>query len=176
MYRGSVRGGLVAAIIAVSIQSKSPARTTGQLHAAEQVERLDVPQVLDRSMGDIHPGGNPHIHLDPHRMLEVAQLLAGRLVKIDAANANVYQRRLEDFQTRWQSAIERWQQQALPLRGLSVVAHHKDWRYLLNWLGMEEVATLEPKPGLPPNAAHLASLKKQMDEAHASMILRAGYQ
>ena len=148
----------------------------GYFMAAEQVERLDVPKMLDRSMGDVHPGGNPHIHLDPHRMLKIAQLLAERLAEIDVPNVAVYQRRLENFQSRWQAAIARWQQQAQPLRGHSVVVHHKDWRYLLNWLGMNQVATLEPKPGLPPNASHLASLKKQMDDKGAAMILRAAYQ
>lgn len=148
----------------------------GYFMAAEQVERLDVSKGLDRSMGDVHPGGNPHIHLDPHRILKIAQLLAERLAQIDATNANIYQGRFEDFQTRWQAAIENWQQLAQPLQGLSVVSHHKDWRYLLNWLGMNEVATLEPKPGLPPNASHLASLKKQMDEKGAVMILRTTYQ
>jgi len=148
----------------------------GYFMAAEQVERLDVPQVLDRSMGDIHSGGNPHIHLDPHRLQKIAKSLAQRLTQIDTTNKTYYQNRLNDFQTRWQIAIQRWQQQAEPLKGLTVVAHHKDWRYLLDWLGMQEVATLEPKPGLPPNPSHLAGLKKQMDKQRATMILRTGYQ
>ncbi len=148
----------------------------GYFMAAEQIERLDVPQVVDRSMGDVHPGGNPHVHLDPHRMLKIAQVLTDRLVQMDVANAEMYKSRFDDFTTRWQAAISRWEQQAQPLKGLAVVAHHKDWRYLLNWLGMREVATLEPKPGLPPNASHLAGLKKQMDETRAVMILRTGYQ
>jgi len=148
----------------------------GYFMAAEHVERLDVPQVLDRSMGDIHAGGNPHVHLDPYRLLIIAQLLNKRLGAIDPSNAAFYQARLEDFQTRWQAAINRWQAQAQPLKGLSVVTHHKDWRYLLDWLGMKAVATLEPKPGLPPNASHLAKLKKQMAEQSVAMVIRTAYQ
>lgn len=148
----------------------------GYFMAAEQVERLDIPQAVDRSMGDVHAGGNPHVHLDPHRIAEIARRLTARLAQIDTANAGFYQSRLSDFEQRWQTAVEGWQQQAKALDGLPVVVHHKDWRYLLDWLGMEEVATLEPKPGLPPNASHLARLNKQMDEKPAAMIIRSAYQ
>ncbi len=148
----------------------------GYFMAAEKVERLDIPEVLDRSMGDVHAGGNPHIHLDPHRIQKIAQLLAERLIEIDTANEEFYRARLSDFEQRWQAAIERWQKQAEPLKSLGVVAHHKDWRYLLDWLGMEEVATLEPKPGLPPSASHLATLKTKMATQRAAMILRTAYQ
>lgn len=148
----------------------------GYFLAAEQVERLDIPHKVDRSMGDVHADGNPHVHLDPRRILKIARLLSARLIEIDAENASFYQSRLADFEQRWQMAIERWQQQAEQLKGVKVVVHHKDWRYLLDWLGMQEVATLEPKPGLPPNASHLAGLKKQLAEQPAAMILRAAYQ
>jgi len=148
----------------------------GYFMAAEQVERLDIPHVVDRSMGDVHAGGNPHVHLDPHRVAEIARHLAERLAQIDSANAGFYQSRLADFEQHWQAAIESWQQKSEALKGLPVVVHHKDWRYLLDWLGMKEIATLEPKPGLPPNASHLARLKKQMEEQRAAMILRSAYQ
>ncbi len=148
----------------------------GYFMAAEQVERLDIPKVLDRSMGDVHAGGNPHIHLDPRRMQKIAQLLTQRLIEIDAANSEFYKARLKAFEQRWQAAIKRWQTEAAPLKGLAVVVHHKDWRYLLDWLGLEEVATLEPKPGLPPSASHLATLKTKMANQKAAMILRTAYQ
>ncbi len=148
----------------------------GYFMAAEQVERLDIPKVLDRSMGDVHAGGNPHIHLDPRRLQKIAQLLAQRFIEIDTANSEFYKVRLNDFELRWQAAIKRWQTEATPLKGLAVVAHHKDWRYLLDWLGLKEVATLEPKPGLPPTASHLAMLNTKMANQKAAMILRAAYQ
>lgn len=148
----------------------------GHFMAAEQVERLGIPEAMDRSMGDIHAGGNPHVHLDPNRVLTIAAKLSERLSIIDPDNAPAYQSGLRDFTVRWQASIKRWQLQAEPLKGLSVVVHHKDWRYLLDWLGMTEAATLEPKPGLPPNASHLASLTRMMSERPAAMILRAAYQ
>ena len=148
----------------------------GYLMAAMQVERLDVHQAVDRSMGDVHGAGNPHVHLDPKRMMIIAEALAQRLVEIDSSNTEYYQQQLQQFLQQWRDAIHKWEQQAAPLKGVEVVVHHKDWRYLLDWLGMKEVATLEPKPGLPPKAGHLSKLKQQMAEQPASMILYANYQ
>ncbi|MBL1260030.1 MAG: zinc ABC transporter substrate-binding protein [Thiotrichaceae bacterium] len=148
----------------------------GYFMAAEQVERLDVHATVDRSMGDVHAAGNPHVHLDPYRMMTIAQSLAKRLATIDPSNADFYHDQQQQFATRWQAAIKKWEQLALPLQGKTAVVHHKDWRYLLNWLGITTVASLEPKPGLPPNANHLARLNQQMKTAPAAMILRASYQ
>lgn len=59
---------------------------------------------------------------------------------------------------------------------MKAVVHHKDWVYLFDWLGMEEVATLEPKPGVPPSAGHLAKLKRQIANSNTKMVVRAAYQ
>jgi zinc/manganese transport system substrate-binding protein len=141
-----------------------------------QVERLDIPQKVDRSLGDVHASGNPHVQTDPRRLLTIADALSQRLQLIDAGHADAYVKRFADFKARWLSAMERWQQRAAPLRGVRVVTHHKDWTYLLDWLGMEAVATLEPKPGVPPSAAHLAALKRQLQEQPAVMVIRSAYQ
>lgn len=148
----------------------------GHFMAAEQVELLDVLETVDRSMGDVHAGGNPHFHLDPQRVLTVAEALAKRLKVLDVENSGFYQSRYDDFAQRWQQAMQRWQQGAQALEGVKMVAHHKDWRYLASWLGLEEVATLEPKPGMPPTASHLAKLQKQMATQPAAVIVRTVYQ
>ncbi len=148
----------------------------GYFMAAEQVERLDIHASVDRSMGDVHVAGNPHIHLDPYRMVTIAQALTERLVELDPGHTAFYHLQHQQFSKRWRRAIKEWQQQALPLQRQTVVVHHKDWRYLLNWLGMTAVASLEPKPGIPPNASHLARLNQQMEIAPAAMILRTSYQ
>lgn len=148
----------------------------GYFEAAMQVERLEIPAQLDRAQGDVHAAGSPHVHLDPRRVLTIAQALSTRLAELDTAGANIYAERLINFADRWQQAIARWEAQAAPLKGVAVVSHHKDWVYLYNWLGMEEVATLEPKPGLPPGAGHLAVLKKQMKDRPARLIVHAAYQ
>ena len=104
------------------IQPGSP----GYFEAASQLRLLEVPTSVDRSMGDIHPLGNPHAHLDPHNIAAVAMALTTRLATLDAANAAFYQQRGTDFQTRWKAATTRWETQAAPLKGVGVVVIHRD--------------------------------------------------
>lgn len=150
--------------------------TPGYFEAAAQVQMLEVPSVVDRAQGDIHPAGNPHIQTDPRNILAVAEALAPRLATLDPAQGEVYTARLADFRSRWNDAMTRWDAQAAPLRGMPVVTQHKSWAYLIHWLGLREVATLEPKPGLPPSGAHLAAVAAQMKQAPAKAVLRAAYQ
>jgi zinc/manganese transport system substrate-binding protein len=135
------------------------------------VVKLDIPKVIDRSLGDIHASGNPHIHLDPRNIAKVAEVLTGRLVEIDHANADAYKKRAESFRGRWQSAIERWEKEGAPLKGVPVVVHHKDLTYFMNWMGMRDAGSLEPKPGVPPSAAHLAQLVERMKRDPAKVIV-----
>jgi zinc/manganese transport system substrate-binding protein len=153
------------------IQPGSP----GYLEASQFVVKLEVPRVLDRSMGDVHPGGNPHIQTDPHNIAKVAAMMAERLAQLDGANAATYRSRAEAFDKRWKEAIARWEQQAAKLKGTPLVEHHKDFTYLINWLGLREVGDLEPKPGIPPTTSHLAELVQQMKQAPAKMIVYSSY-
>jgi zinc/manganese transport system substrate-binding protein len=148
----------------------------GYLEAGPLVPRLEVPARLDRGEGDVHAAGNPHIQQDPRNIARVADALAQRLSRIDAVNASYYQARHQDFSARWNAAIRKWSQQAAPLQGVAVVEHHKNMGYLLNWLGMRSVATLEPKPGVEPSAAHLSELVNRLRQQPAKMVLRAAYQ
>jgi zinc/manganese transport system substrate-binding protein len=148
----------------------------GYFMASDQITTLEKPSKLDRSEGDIHPQGNPHFQMDPYRVLAVAKALATRLGELDPGKAAAYQQHLADFTTRWQAAIKNWETKAAPLKGRKVVVHHMSWIYLENWLGMEQIGALEPKPGVPPTSAHLASLIDVTKNAHAFAILRAAYQ
>ena len=154
------------------VQTNQP----GYIEASQLVERLGIPQTIDRSMGDVHAAGNPHVHLDPRRMLKIAEIIGQRLKKIDPDNATHYQAQTRDFLARLQEKIKHWQSLATPLKDTKAVVHHKDWKYLFDWLGIKEVATLEPKPGVPPSPGHLATLKRQMKTDPADFILRAAYQ
>ena len=153
------------------IQQGSP----GFLEASRLVARIEIPKVVDRSLGDIHPGGNPHIHMDPRNIAKVADALADRLTKIDAANAGIYKTRLASFQERWRAAIERWEREGARLKGVPIVVYHRDLSYLIHWIGMEEAGSLEPKPGIPPSPAHLADLIEQMKRAPAKVIVYSPY-
>ncbi|HEU4625516.1 MAG TPA: zinc ABC transporter substrate-binding protein [Steroidobacteraceae bacterium] len=153
------------------IQPGSP----GYFEANQQLRLLEVPSRVDRSMGDIHPLGNPHAHLDPHNIATVATALTARLAQLDAANAAFYQARGTAFQTKWNEAIARWEAQAAPLRGVGIVMIHRDQVYLNHWLGLKELATIEPKPGVPPSAGYLAELVTKLAATPPKMVLRNAY-
>jgi zinc/manganese transport system substrate-binding protein len=168
--------GWLPILVQQSGNQKIAAGQPGNFVAGSLVPRLDVPTRLDRSEGDIHPGGNPHIQTDPRNIALVADALAQRLALIDPANAAIYQSRHADFAARWKAAIAKWEQQAAPLKGVAAVQHHKNMTYLFNWLGMREAGTLEPKPGIEPSAAHLGELAAQLQRQPAKMVVRAVYQ
>jgi zinc/manganese transport system substrate-binding protein len=149
---------------------------TGVFEAARQVKTLQKPAVLDRSAGDVHPLGNPHVQMDPYRVLVVAKTLSARLALLDPANAAVYAQRLADFGARWNAAIKRWEAKAAPLKGRNIVVHHDSWIYFTNWIGLKQVGALEPKPGVPPTSAHLAGLVATTKSSNTLAIVRAAYQ
>jgi zinc/manganese transport system substrate-binding protein len=147
----------------------------GNFEAASYVRKLEVPERLDRADGDVHAAGNPHIQTDPRNIALVAVPLARRLAELDPANAAMYQARSADFQARWNAAIQRWEKEAAPLRGVPVVVQHKAFPYLQQWLGLVEVAVLEPKPGVEPTSSHLSAVLAGLQARPAKMILRAAY-
>lgn len=147
----------------------------GYFEAANYVPKLEIPTRLDRAAGDVHPGGNPHIQTDPRNIGRVATAVSQRLGEIDPVNAPFYQARQRDFAKRWSAAIERWQKEAAPLRGANIVSHHKSWAYLNAWLGMREIAELEPKPGVEPTATHLEKILTQLKREPARMVIRTPY-
>lgn len=148
----------------------------GYIEAASYVTMREIPASIDRSEGDVHPQGNPHIHTDPRNIGRVAQVIGERLARIDPENASYYAKRLGDFNKRWNAAIARWENEAKNIRAMPIVTQHKSWIYLIEWLGLERVAVLEAKPGLPPGAGHLASIAQQLEQKQARVIIRAAYQ
>jgi zinc/manganese transport system substrate-binding protein len=154
-----------------AVQSGQP----GNFEAAAYVTKLEVPARLDRAEGDVHAAGNPHIQTDPRNFIPIADALTKRLADLDRSNAAFYTSRHDDFMKRWNAAIERWQTQAAPLRGDPVVVQHKAFPYLEQWLGLVEVATLEPKPGVEPTTGSLTEVLGQLQQKPAKMILRAAY-
>ena len=147
----------------------------GYFEATAYLQLLEIPTAVDRSMGDVHPLGNPHAHLDPHNIALVATALTARLMAVDDANARSYEMRGADFQARWKTAMARWEQQAAPLKDMPVVVIHRDQAYLCHWLALREVAAIEPKPGVPPSSSYLAQLVTRLSTAPPKMILRNAY-
>lgn len=148
----------------------------GYFEAAAYVQKLEIPARLDRAEGDVHASGNPHIQTDPRNIALVADALAKRLSQLDPANAVYYQARYRAFAGKWQAAIQRWEKQAAPLKGVAVVVQHKAFPYLIRWLGLQEIAALEPKPGVEPSSGHLGEVLAQLSRQPVKMVLRTVYQ
>lgn len=148
----------------------------GYFEAARHVRLIEVPDKLDRAMGDVHAAGNPHFNLNPHNLLPVAEALAARMAGIDPEGAAHYAEGAQRFAETWRAHIARWEARAAPLRGVPVAVHHKNWSYLLDWLGMRQVIDLEPKPGVDPSAAYLSQIVTSLKRTPARMVLRANYQ
>ena len=148
----------------------------GNFAAADLVRKLEVPTQLDRSQGDVHAAGNPHIQTDPRNIATVAAALGARLQQLDPANAAQYAKRQADFSLRWQQAMVRWAAKVAPLKGTAVASQHKGFAYLYDWVGLKEVAVLEPKPGIEPTVSHLQGVLDTLKAQPARMVIFAAYQ
>jgi zinc/manganese transport system substrate-binding protein len=156
-------------------RSKVRPGTPGYFMAAQHVPVREKPTVVDRSRGDIHPDGNPHIHLNPRNILLVARELLKRLTVIDPKNSLVFAENLKKFGKKWTMNIAQWEEDARGLKNMPVVVHHKSWSYLIGWLGLREVGSLEAKPGIPPTASHLQGLLKKANTSKIRAILKTPY-
>jgi zinc/manganese transport system substrate-binding protein len=147
----------------------------GYIEAAAQLRLVEVPAQFDRAQGDIHAQGNPHVQLDPHNIALVGRALSAKLAALDPDGAAYYAARAKDFGARWDAAIRRWEEMAAPLRGTPVVIMHRDQVYLCRWLGLTEVASIEPKPGVPPSAGYLGQLVTRLAATPPRLILLNAY-
>ncbi len=148
--------------------AKLQAGQPGYFEAAEQVKLLDAGQAADRSKGDVHPAGNPHINLDPERMAKVAGALAERLALLDPAQSAGYRQRASAFQAALSERLAGWRSKAAGAPG--VVLYHKDANYLMQFVGVPVLGYLEPLPGIPPTAAHLQALIAKLQGKHGVII------
>ena len=159
-----------------SANAKLQAGQPGYFEASSFVQLLEVPTRLDRADGDVHAAGNPHIQTDPRNILIVAKPLSERFAELDPANAATYAARYTDFAKRWNAAIIKWTAEAAPLKGMPVAVQHAGWIYMLNWLGLKQIAILEPKPSVPASSGYLAQVLETLSRQPVKMIIRAAYQ
>ncbi len=151
--------------------------SAGMFYAAEQVPLIDArAATLNPFAGDIHPGGNPHLHTDPERLVQVARALSARLQRLWPARSTDIAARLAAFEQRWTARLEQWRQRTQPLRGRPVAAQHSTFAYLWRWLGLRHEMDLEPKPGLAPTPAHLQSLLQRWQAEPPLAIVVAAHQ
>lgn len=170
--------GWLPPLVTGSRNSKISTRSSpGNLDASTLITNiLDVPtSPVDRSMGDVHPGGNPHYLLDPRNGIEVAEGVANKLSEIDPENSSYYKSNFDDFNTKLNSKIKDWETRLSPCREAKIVNYHKLWTYFNNWAGLEQVGTIEPKPGIPPSPSHLADLIKKIKINDVKLIITSNY-
>jgi zinc/manganese transport system substrate-binding protein len=167
--------GWLPVLIQESGNSRIQPGAAGYFEATSALKLLEVPSKLDRAMGDIHPQGNPHVQLDPHNIAAVAHALTAKLSALEPDQAAYYAARGKDFDARWSAAIQRWEAKAAPLKGVNVVIMHRDQAYLCHWLGLHEVASIEPKPGVPPTASYLGQLVNKLAGTPPKFILLNAY-
>lgn len=150
--------------------------TPGMLFASDHLRLIDPRPAGSPFEGDVHAAGNPHAHLDPRRIAEMAAVIARRLEEVDPANRDGYRARLATFQADWQARVQQWERRAAPLRGLRVAAQHTTFAYLWRWLGIEPVADLEPKPGVPPTPGHLQKVLESVRGTPPRAVVVSAYQ
>jgi zinc/manganese transport system substrate-binding protein len=147
----------------------------GYLDASTLVTRLEVPAgPVDRARGDIHPGGNPHVLFDPRADAAIARGVGDRLAAVDPAHAAGYRARAGELAGRLEAlaALQAARFRALPAAARRVVVYHRSFPYLEDWLGLEQVAELEPKPGIAPDPGHVAQVLATMRSTGARAILQ----
>ena len=159
-------------------ESNNPAIQGGQpgyFEASAYVRMLNVPPVVDRTMGDVHAEGNPHIQTDPRNLLPIARALSARMAQLDPENAAYYRARGEQFQKDWQTNLARWQKEAAPLRGVKVWVQHDGYPYMNQWLALNQVGVLEPRPGIEASSKQLADLLIRQQTLQGRMIIASAY-
>jgi zinc/manganese transport system substrate-binding protein len=145
---------------------------SGYLDASTAIHILDTPQGnVDRSMGDVHPLGNPHYWLDPENGRRIARLFQAKFTQLDPGNAATYASNERAFETRLNAAERQWQGDLQAIKGKPVVAWHTSWRYFAEYNGMNIVAFMEPKPGVPPSPSHLYTVIQAVKATGAKAIV-----
>jgi zinc/manganese transport system substrate-binding protein len=170
MYDGlDLEIGYLPLIIESSKNPKLMPGQIGNLDCSQFITPLEKPTTVDRSMGDVHPLGNPHYHFSPRRVLRVAEGMARLLAGADKENADYYLGNYKAFAERVNEKEKEWH--AVPLKGRKYIAYHKYFEYLANEFGFQIIGYLEPKPGIPPSAAHIEELIELIKREKPDAIL-----
>ena len=171
----SLEAGWLPPIVDSARNSKITPGSPGRVVAAQGIPLLEVPTQLDRSMGDVHPQGNPHFMLDPVAAKTVASSIASAFCAVDHPRCGDYQERLARFRADVDGKLPAWEAALAPFKGSRVVTYHKDFDYFAERFGLDVIDTLEPKPGIPPSPTHLTELIPKMRGEHARLILIEPY-
>jgi ABC-type Zn uptake system ZnuABC Zn-binding protein ZnuA len=161
----------LAALLEVANNSKILPGQPGRIDCSVGISVLDVPRTVDRSEGDVHPKGNPHYTLDPLNGKTMARNIAAGLSRNYSQHRAAFEKNLNSYLAELEKAIERWQTLAAPLKGVKIVTYHQDWIYFVNRFGLQQIGTIELKPGIEPTPNHLVSLVQRMQQEKARVII-----
>ena len=149
--------------------------SNGFLDLSQYINLIEKPKDISRGMGDVHPEGNPHFHLDPYNVLIISQVITEKLCKLDSPNCDYYKNNLLHFKKRWNEKLSVWDSKMANFKGAKVYQHHKLYNYFLKRYGIISVGTIEPLPGIPPTAKHIGELIQKSKSENVSMILQDVY-
>jgi zinc/manganese transport system substrate-binding protein len=170
MYNGlDLEIGYIPLLIESSRNPKIQPGQPGSFDCSRFVNVIDKQQTADRSMGDVHPLGNPHYHFSPANILRVARGMAQELSSIDSGNSSFYRANLSSFEEKLRNKQIQWGKRSL--RGKRFVAYHRYFEYMANEFGFQIVGYVEPKPGIPPSAGHIEGLIENMKKSSPDGIL-----
>ena len=170
-----LESGWLPPLIDQSRNNRIRAGSNGYLDLSRGVEILDRPTAVDRSMGDVHPLGNPHYWLDPANAVRMAMQMETRLSQLRPKESAYFKARLNDFKRRMNEADKRWRATLAPFRGAKIVTYHNSWPNFVRRYGLDVVGYVEPKPGVPPSPSHTFDLIKRMKEQKVKAILMEPY-
>jgi ABC-type Zn uptake system ZnuABC Zn-binding protein ZnuA len=156
--------------------SKIASGAPGRIVASKGIKMLEIPATFDRSKGDVHALGNPHFLIDPLNAKIVARNIADHLAQVDPKSAETFRANLQSFESKLDEKLDEWQKQLAPFKGAKIVTYHKDFVYLADRFGLNVIETLEPKPGIAPSPAHMATVISAMRSQNAHVILVQPYQ
>lgn len=164
--------GWLPTLVTGSRNGKIQKGSSGNLEASTLMALREVPKgALDRSQGDVHPGGNPHFMLDPRNGIVLAKGIAEQLAKIEPSKSAYFSQRAQQYVKTLEAKIQEWKQALKHLEKRPVVTYHKSWVYFAAWSGLDVVAYVEPKPGIPPSPEHVVKLIRLMKEKQIQEIL-----
>ena len=172
----SLEVGWLPVLVTGARNAKIQPGSDGNLDASTVVNVKGVPQgKIDRTMGDVHPGGNPHYMLDPGNGIAVSQAIAARLKQIDSAHAKQYDYRQAAFRQKLQTKTVQWKSALAPFKGTSIVPYHDSWLYFSEWAGLVEAGFVEPKPGVPPSPQHVSVLVSRIKDKKVKLVIAQTY-
>jgi zinc/manganese transport system substrate-binding protein len=168
--------GWLPPLITQSGNSRIQVGANGYLDASQFAEILDVPTgAVSRAMGDVHPLGNPHYWLDPENGRRVAKGIAAKLGELDPSDNAYFQQRFQDFDKRLTAAEQKWDAAMKPYRGRKVVTYHNSLPNFAKHFGLNVIAYVEPRPGIPPTPSHTIELIGQMKRENCKIIMVEPY-